>query len=379
MLRLASCFWIFGLSIFVLPGVGDSVRGPQWLWAAGGGLLLAAARLCVQGRELGRALARTVPESAFLGLGYLVIRSCFGDPARAFTVLGFLLAATFGVLSAAHAPMRPEKKSLVVVLAALTLLHALFGALQMLGLDPLFSPAIVQGLEPRLPAGFTGHHTLFGLLMALLAWFWLNERRVLPFLLCAGFVVASKSAFSLASLGSGMLWFAYCRGWRKSSLAAGLLAGITAFFFFLSSDAPGDFFFHNGRLPVWVYAFNAISEQPWLGYGIGEFSREFPAYHQVLQDKRWEEAHNELIEYVFNVGLIGVLAVLPFVVNVATRLWRMPMTPAKELAGGTLLMIGVNAMGSFPLQIAPFATLAIYSVAWILSSVSGETPRPNSA
>jgi O-antigen ligase len=213
----------------------------------------------------------------------------------------------------------------------------------------------------------------YGLVCALLAFYWLQMRVIPLFLLCVAGVAVTKSAFALASLFYGLLWFAYCRGWRRSALVTGVMAAILGAFLFLDTDNPTSLFFHNGRLPIWIYAVNALGERPWLGYGVAEFSREFPAYHQVLGDKRWEEAHNELIEYVFNMGMVGLLVLLPFALSLGRRIYFLPRSKGKELAAGALLMLAVNAIGSFPLQIAPFATLTVFALAWIFSARAGDT------
>lgn len=319
-------------------------------------------------------LGKAFPGWLLVWLIYLVIRIFAEEHWAALPILLFPAAVYGGAVSTLAAPGLWEGRGWVRVAAAVTMVQLGFGAMQIAGVDPLFSRAAVAGLEGRLPGGFAGHHTFFGLLCAWLAFFWLWRRNYVFALLCAAGVLLTKSAFAGASLVYGLLWFLYCRGKKKLAVLAGSVLLIVGASLFIDSEKPSDFFFHNGRLPIWVYAVNALAERPWLGYGVGEFSKEFPAYHQVLRDKRWEEAHNELIEYVFNTGLVGLLALLPLMIAVLVRLWRIPRSPAKELAVGTLIMLGVNAMGNFPLQIAPFATGAIYALAWILRPLPEDTP-----
>ncbi len=349
------------------------MRLPQWIWASAGGAMLAFVALFTFEKRQWRALFSSLPEGLYIWLVFLLIRSVHGDAGRSLAVIAVATGAVAGVLVLMYSGCAPEKKGVFRLVLLLMVLHATFGVLQMAGFDPLFQQRHVVGLEPDLPAGFTGHHTFFGLLMALCAWYWLQQRLWVAFGISVVFVLLTKSAFSLLALAAGLMWFAWCRGWRRSVAFASLILAWLGFYLFVVSE-PGSFFFHNGRLPVWVYTVNAIREAPWLGYGVAEFSREFPAYHQVLIDKRWEEAHNELLEYVFNTGLVGLIAMLPFLIAVLKRLWMLPKSREKELFAGILLMIGVNAMGSFPLQIAPFAALAIYSVAWVLRPLPEDTP-----
>ncbi len=351
----------------MFPGIGDTVREPQWLWAAviGWILVLSSWRQLI----LIKGAMFSCGWAVFLGgwILYLAARAVFSPrPLGAFFILAFPLAVALGAFAILSGRGRYKEQDLYAVLMAITVLQFGIGSLQMLGLDPLFTRGTVKGLSERLPAGFLGQHTFYGLFMAWLGWIWIVNRKYLLAFVSVLAMLAAKSAFALASFFFALLWFVWCRGWKKSSsllALAGFLGG--AFLFLYGDDHPG-FFSHNGRLHIWVYSINAIAEQPWLGYGVGEFSREFPAYHQVLGDMRWEEAHNELIEYVFNVGILGLLAVIPFLGSVLVRAWRLPMSKEKEIAVGTLLILGVNSMGNFPLQLAPFALLGIYSVVWIL-------------
>lgn len=350
------------------PGFGDSVREPQWVWAATGGIALA---LASDPRRWPGP-----PEALIVWILYLLILGVAGpDPYYALTTLAFPAAVGAGAWGVMAARRFPSESALTRVLLAVTLLQLSLGVLQVLDADPFFTHREVTGLEPGLPGGFAGHHTMYGLVLALFSYWWLVKRKWVLAALCALAVLSTKSAFALASLFFGGLWFAWCRGWKKSAAAAGTAAVTIGAWLFLSSDRPGDFFFHNGRLPVWIYALKAMGEKPWLGYGVGGFSRVFPRYYQVLEDKRWREAHNELLEYTFNTGIIGLLAMLPVAVLIAARLRKLAPGQGKEIAVGTLLMLAVNSVGSFPLQIAPFATLAIYSLAWVVASPRGDTAR----
>jgi O-antigen ligase len=307
---------------------------------------------------------------------FLVLRAAFDpqDPARAAQVILAPSLVALGALALFH-PSAPRLSTwkLRAILLALTLLQAVFGLLQMAGLDPLFSRAFVPGLPELLPGGFTGHHTFFGLLMAWLAFYWLTEKNWAPFLLCVAMVGLTCSVFSLASLLVGLLFFAYERGFRKSTslLAVGLF--VAGFLFLVNVEYPPGFFHHNGRLDIWVLSISAILQRPLLGYGIGAFSREFP-YQQGIPGMRWEEAHNEAIEYLFNTGLVGVLFLLPFLFSVGRAFYLLPSSKHKELALGTLMIIGANAIGNFPLQLAPFASLAIFSLVWAFSARQPGSP-----
>lgn len=341
--------------------------------------MLAAADM----RSLSTLLRRASwPAEALLALpwfAYLAYRLATSDVYYALPVVIFPLLVLAGAHAVLRATWRPAVRSVDRTLLAVTVLQLAVGALQIAELDPIFTRAEIPGVPRKVPAGFTGHHTLFGLLMSCLALYWAVRGRVWLGLLCAAAMLATRSAFAAAAFAYGFLWLVWYRvpGLRLVTVLTAASAALAGAWLFISSESQADFFYHNGRLHIWTYAVSTIFERPWLGYGIGEFSREFNLYHQpalsILGSTRWREAHNELVEYVFNVGFLGLLAFLPFAFLVARRIWRTPRSEEKELAVGLLVMLAVNAMGSFPLQIAPFATLAIYAVAWALRPLPGDT------
>lgn len=365
--------YLVGASIFVFPGVGDSVRDPQWLWAAAGGALLGALHFCSSGISSWRNALKCLPWCFHFWLSYLLVRAIYSeDPVRALLILVFPLLVLFGGLGVFNSSFSFHRKWILGSILVVTLIQVLFGILQLLGMDPIFRRALTQ--TENLPAGFLGQHMFFGLLMAWLAFFWLLNRRWPLFVLCGLMVYLTHSSFAVASLTVGILWAWFCHGYRKSACALGAVLLTAGFTLFLYADGRFYFLNDNDRLKIWAMSLSAIGERPLLGYGIGAFSREFPAYHQGYSFIRFEEAHNEWIEYIFNAGFAGALALLPLIFYIGKALYKLPGSPEKEFAVGTLLIIGVNSAGSFPLQLAPFASLVIFALAWLLRA-EGELTR----
>lgn len=349
----------------MFPGVGDTVRAPQWLWVSLGALPLALTHLFSYDRGSFRRLKASVPHALWPWLGYVAWRwyrgGFLGTRALVFPALLFA-----GALVVAASPRRAAREKLLRVLAVVTALQLAIGLAQALGHDPLFTHVYVKGLDPYLPAGFTGQHTMFGLLMAWLAFTWFFEGRWIGGALCTVAVFATGSAFSLASWSVGALWLLFCAGYRKLSAAlVALLLGGGWFFFLRNLDSGGSFFYANGRFEVLVLALKAWRQNPWLGFGVGGFSRNFARYFQGYGGVRWLEAHNEWLEYLFNLGLVGYAFLAPLLAALARRAWRVPPSREKNFALGTLAVIGVNTLGNFSLQIAPFAALTAFSLAWL--------------
>lgn len=348
-------------------GFGDTVREPQWLWAGVGAAILALLHLSLFKKKEWGELACALPWSAWVWFLFLLLLPLgVGGYGRAYPILLAPALVLLCALAMFLSPLSLSRRRLLQVFFAVTVVQLSLGLLQIFNMDPFFYRAPVPGLGGMPPpAGFAGQHTLYGLLAAWLAYLWLMERRWGLLLLCVAAVLLTKSAFALASLGAAFLWFGYCRGYKKSASTIALICVCVGAHFFITSEGFHDFFYHNGRLFVWVLAVRALMLQPWLGFGIGGFSKDFHRHHQGIADMRWEEAHNEWIEYAFNTGVVGVLFLLPFLFSVGYRFLKLPVSREKELVVGTMVVLGVNSMGNFPLQIAPFACLAIFALAWV--------------
>lgn len=136
----------------------------------------------------------------------------------------------------------------------------------------------------------------------------------------------------LALLVALVLW-ARCRLVIFGVVAATALTAAVSLFTGYRMASVGE------RLGLWIDTLSGVN---FVGHGIGSFHAAFPGFarHTNLLIGRPEHAHNDLLEFVFEVGLCGAaLAVLLF---------------ALSLVGGrdsdrlVLVAFGVEAMFGFP-------------------------------
>ena len=126
-------------------------------------------------------------------------------------------------------------------------------------------------------------------------------------------------------------------------------------------DASGSI---AARLEFWGTSGRAWLSQPLLGVGAGAHGLAIGPFRHDVRFVMWEHAHNDLLEWVVETGLVGALAWI--VALVALQPWRLGSSMlARRLALG-LGGLGLLALFDFPLQIPALAMLAAVATAWIV-------------
>lgn len=96
------------------------------------------------------------------------------------------------------------------------------------------------------------------------------------------------------------------------------------------------------RLSYWA---DTLGNLNWLGHGIGSFLGSYPSFASIdTMVSRTDHAHNDFIEWVFELGLVGaVLLVALVVVAVRSDLGD------RDLA--VVVALGVEMLFAFPLHL----------------------------
>ena len=111
----------------------------------------------------------------------------------------------------------------------------------------------------------------------------------------------------------------------------------------------------RARAHVWLIALWKTQEWPfWLiGHGADSFWEDGKTwiYNHKLSEE-YKEAHNDYVEFLYEYGLLGVVAMVWYGYSIAAGLsLRDPMT-------GTLVAMLVASLGNFPVRVAPIVGLA---------------------
>ena len=150
-----------------------------------------------------------------------------------------------------------------------------------------------------------------------------------------------------------------CWLWPRSRWAAALLAGAMLIGGFYALDIRP--LAVEARIDLWTGAWRGID---WLGHGLGSLPTLYPwvTHSWDTMIERPDHAHNELIEILFDLGVIGLLG---FVGMVCTSLYRSSSVLAPALA-----TISVISLVAFPLNIPATAFIA----ALVIGNLAGSGP-----
>lgn len=133
------------------------------------------------------------------------------------------------------------------------------------------------------------------------------------------------------------------------------------------------------RLTMTRVAYDLWQEKPWLGWGAGEYARQYlsrlatmqPAEKDHLQLRGLvyaREAHQDYAQLAAEFGVIGLLFMAIFAAEVARTLWRARrQDPGATAAGfGLMVYLGTSMLVTFIWQTAGPGPLAFVLLAWSL-------------
>ncbi len=359
-----SVFWAIGgllavsLSIWAVEN-GDSVRDPKYWALVGWGTV---------GWAIGgwRVVARWRSVAAlFL---YSVLQGwALSPPTLAWEAAGAVVGAWGGALFLIE---RQIWKNFWFerVLRVLAWFLVSFSILQMMGIDPIFDH--VDPRVAKLPTGFLGHQTIHGAFMALLAVYFLPRSQWALGIGCVFVVLATKSSFSLLALLAGLGAWGILRGPRHWLRWIFLVGGLAAVAMTVLIRHPTFKFFNDsGRFVVWQQVVKGAWDSPVFGHGFHSFSQVYPLKYQILIDRNWIQAHNELLQAFFELGFVGLALIGWVLSDFILGLIRVRQGDGEKVAWACVAVAGlVNSMGNFPLHIAPLGLLTLTGILLVSSS-----------
>ena len=127
------------------------------------------------------------------------------------------------------------------------------------------------------------------------------------------------------------------------------------------------------RYMIWRACWNMIKEKPLMGSGLGGFFENMLSGYKNYKSMRTFRAHNDFIEFIVELGLIGFGLVASAILGLLYAYWRLIAILDKKqlflLTSVSAAALGnmFNALFSFPYQLTlPLVTIACY-FAYILS------------
>lgn len=355
--------------------------------------------------------AATVPLAAFaagarallplwLGLATAVVTGMFQARVPAYLVeeagrIALLLLFTGIVWDVATRPGAYQR--IATALGAGAVGVAVVGLAQYAGLTRAWLPAFAGYTQPVYSV--FGNQDLFGGYLALGFTLvlgapavprtpWRQAMAIIALLLLAGALVLSGSRSAWLAAAAGVLFSlspAAPRGLRLRRLGVVLVLGVLPFAMLASprplerimatfspSDVGG-----SARLWFWDGTLRMLADAPWVGLGLGQFPYHSPRYlgealaapggaRHYHNELHTEHAHNELLEYLAETGLLGGIFA-------AWMLWRL-LHRGPHPARAPLAALFTFACFNAAAHSTPFAVAGLLLLAsmWPPCSTAGE-------
>jgi len=170
-------------------------------------------------------------------------------------------------------------------------------------------------------------------------------------------------------------------GWRIGILAGGLLAACAllliaspgAMLGRLAGTVDAD---SNGRIYIWQELVPLTREFRWFGAGLMGFDPVFLKYQAFVNAKRIDFAHNDFLQYLIEMGILGFLPLMACLGAVVWPIARTSWSPTRDqtrllLVGcvGGIAALFLHSLVDFNLYIPA----NMFAFAWILGFGSGLT------
>mgnify|MGYP001594940262 CR=1 FL=1 len=230
--------------------------------------------------------------------------------------------------------------------------------------DPFFMTAkVVHEVE-----GLASHYSLLGGLLAVaMPLVYLRVGWIVWIVVPLVSLVTQHRATMMAAALSVFLMIPGRRKWHAGWIGL-LLSGAVMYLRGAFSDFAGPSLtaWTSTRIDVWVIGFAKALQKPWLGWSPGAWYLWKPTFitPPAKTGLTFIQAHNEFLQLFFEVGIIGLLAVVIYVVHTGWRLRRArPWTLELRCAVASVAGLGFIAFVSFPFRIAVTAVGGIITLA----------------
>lgn len=226
-----------------------------------------------------------------------------------------------------------QRKYILWTIASLIGINVLWSFLQYFNLDPIFH--CIDNVKKDNIVGFMGSWNCFGSYVAIgtpviLA---ISPFLVIPLLLS---VILAKVWYGVITLS--VISFVCIFSFNKKLLRYFIpLLIFASLFMVLKYDRVGPDTFKGNRVAVWKTSVKSVLKgsikigereikcSPLFGYGFGNFPAIMPGYISQKFNTpaaKYNHAHNDTIEVLFDLGIVGFLLLLALLVSVLKRFIR---------------------------------------------------------
>ena len=210
-------------------------------------------------------------------------------------------------------------------------------------------------------------------------------------------ILLSLSRMGIVSLAISLLMMSALVIGRYGKRRGSLYGGIFALALVLALAWPGiddilsefekvrgqeDISLGDGRATTFMDALQMIRDNP-FGMGPGQFQDRFRQYQRFNMRYRWDHAHNDYLEFMAELGIPVVVAVLGFLIGAfvfMVRKFERSRSPgirgALLACIGTMTAIAIHSFADFNLQIPSNAVLFASLVGFGVGTAMRPEPTP---
>lgn len=323
------------------------------------------------------------PLSIFLGLAWYSTMFPAHQHPRAMLCLVQIIFSCLAIKVISGFKKETAYKIFGAVLIA-ALINSVYTVVQYLNLDPIFNSVKNENLDDTV--GFLGSHNQLGVFMSVTSPVVMNFFP--PAILLNVFAIfCSKTTSSWVAFIVGVILFSFLN--TKQSFkdrvrpfwAISLVVLLASVFFFGKIDKFGDSAWGE-RLNLYRHTIDSVLKEKiflkikdnvtrvkqcnmFFGYGLGSFTALSPhAQTGFLLDPkksshRYEHAHNDYLEVLFEMGILGFVSVLIIVADIFIKFFRSAKTKIIIISFCSLLIHMINSLGIYAVQTAPSGMLLI--------------------
>jgi O-antigen ligase len=290
-----------------------------------------------------------IPNNSYIGLTNILSAICI--------YLGISYLLKIGYL---------KVDTLLKIICITVLFQVAWMTMQVCHFDPVFHPINADGAMGvgNVPlVGWSGNPSILGIFIAINSFLLLHYFKIkgLPilFILLLIPIIMLKNSTTFICYASGILFYLMntkFKGWkiRKPILLLYIIALSAIFFIFIKSP-------NFDRLPIWKQLFcNGIKLNPIFGKGINFFGQ------LQIYDKGgtpWDKAHNDYLQMILELGLIGFGLFTAFVVSKFREFFKSDKTKLQVCIMASIVAYLVSGISLFPMHLAQISFYAIILLA----------------
>lgn len=252
------------------------------------------------------------------------------------------------------------------LLAIFCMVNVLWIVLQMNHIDPVFKSSMPQNMPQVDLVGLMALKSNLGIL-AVLSFPFIVIASPLSSIICLPLLWFGESSTCVAAFGLTLLFMLWCKN-KKLFFVALVFVLAAAVYYILKIDMPTGQF--SKRFNVWFAGINYLAgSSPWFGAGIGSWAMtRFTTMQENGQPQTWVWAHNEFLQYLFELGFFGAVTLYAYFKNLICKI-NLDF-PNHRKAVTFLIPIICVSFFHFPWHLGRFAGLLCFMIACIEALLS---------